>query len=258
MSEAAFTAVDRFRLDGRRALITGAARGIGRAIAFAFAGVNAVVIVADRDAAAAEITAAALCERSGHAESLALDVTDVAAVEEAAKTAPDVDILVNNAGLVINATALETTDLNWRRVLDVDLDGVFWCSRAFGRSMVARGRGTIVNVGSMAGDVVVHPQGQPAYNAAKAAVHMLTKSLAAERARSGVRVNAIALGYTATELTLLGRSKPDWFQTWLDRTPMGRLGEPDEIVATVAFLASGPASFMTGSVVTVNGEYTCW
>ena len=150
------------------------------------------------------------------------------------------------------------TDAVWAKVIDVNLNGTFYCCRAFGAGMLERGSGSIVNVGSMAGDIVVHPQAQPAYNAAKAAVHMLTKSLAAEWARSGVRVNAVAPGYTATELTLLGRSKPDWFEAWLDRTPMGRLGEPDEIAAAVLFLASDAGSFMTGSVVTVDGGYTCW
>lgn len=258
MSDPAFSVVDRFRLDGRRAVVTGGARGIGRAIVFALAGAGAAVTIADRDAAAAEATAAVLRERGGAVTVQVLDVTDVVAVEAAATAASDTDILVNNAGLVTNAPVLDTTDADWRRVLDVDLDGVFWCARAFGRAMVARRRGAIVNVGSMAGDIVVHPQAQPAYNAAKAAVHMLTKSLAAEWAKSGVRVNAVAPGYTATELTLLGRSKPDWFAAWLDRTPMGRLGEPDEIAAAVLFLASDAASFMTGSVVTVDGGYTCW
>jgi NAD(P)-dependent dehydrogenase (short-subunit alcohol dehydrogenase family) len=258
MNDTAFTAVEKFRLDGRKALVTGGARGIGRAISFALAGAGASVTVADIDGPAAENTAATIGEHGASATALVLDVTDVAAVEAAAKASADVDILINNAGLVTNAPALETTDADWRRVLSVDLDGVFICSRAFGRAMAARRLGAIVNIGSMAGDIVVYPQGQPAYNAAKAGVAMLTKSLAAEWAKSGVRVNAVAPGYTATELTLLGRSKPEWFQTWLDRTPMGRLGEPDEIAAAVLFLASDAASFMTGSIVTVDGGYTCW
>ena len=242
MSDPAFAAIDRFRLDGRRALVTGGARGIGRAISLALAGAGASVLVADRDALEAERTAEAIRRKQGEASARALDVTDVTAVEAAASQQSEVDLLVNNAGLVTNAPALETTDADWRRVLDVDLDGVFWCSRAFGRAMVARGRGAIVNIGSMAGDIVVHPQGQPAYNVAKAAVAMLTKSLAAEWAKSGVRVNAVAPGYTATELTLRGRSKPEWFRTWLERTPMGRLGEPEEIASVVFFLASDAAA----------------
>lgn len=258
MSDKAFSSFDRFRLEGRTAVVTGGARGIGRAITLALAGAGAAVTVADRDIEAANATVAVVRDLGGAAGALALDVTRAADVEAAAAASPETDILINNAGMVTNAPALDTSDTDWRRVLDLDLDAVFWCSRAFGRRMVARGRGSIVNIGSMAGEIVVYPQGQPAYNAAKAAVAMLTKSLATEWARSGVRVNAVAPGYTATELTLLGRSKPDWFQTWLDRTPMGRLGEPDEIAAAVLFLASDAASFMTGSIVTVDGGYTCW
>lgn len=145
---------------------------------------------------------------------------------------------------------------DWSAVIDVDLNGVFHCAELIGGAMVKEGRGSIVNVSSMCGEIVVHPQPQVGYNAAKAGVNMLTKSLAVEWARHGVRVNAVAPGYTATELTLAGSSNPDWFTTWLDRTPMGRLGEPREIADAVLFLASDAASFITGAVLAVDGGYT--
>jgi NAD(P)-dependent dehydrogenase (short-subunit alcohol dehydrogenase family) len=140
-------------------------------------------------------------------------------------------------------------------VIDVDLHGVFHTARAFGRHMVAAGRGSVVNISSICGAVAVRPQPQAAYNAAKAGVNLLTKSLAVEWA-GRVRVNAVAPGYTATELTLLGRSKPEWFETWLAGIPMGRLAEPREIGLAVAFLASDAASYVTGTVLTVDGGYT--
>jgi NAD(P)-dependent dehydrogenase (short-subunit alcohol dehydrogenase family) len=124
--------------------------------------------------------------------------------------------------------------------------------------MLEAGRGAIVNMGSMSGFVVNKPQEQSAYNASKAAVHHLTKSLAAEWASRGVRVNAVAPTYIATPLTLFGKEKPEMFQTWLDMTPMGRLGEPEEVASTVLFLASDASSLLTGSVILADGGYTCW
>jgi NAD(P)-dependent dehydrogenase (short-subunit alcohol dehydrogenase family) len=195
-----------FRLDGRRALVTGGARGIGRAICERLAVAGAAVIVADLDLDEAKRVAAAIAAEGGKAEAFALDVTDRTAVEAAAAALGDLDVLVNNAGIVRNAPAAEMSYDDWKTVLDIDLGGVFHCSQAFGRRMVQAGRGAIVNISSMCGEIVVHPQPQASYNAAKAGVNMLTKSLAVEWAKSGVRVNAVAPGYIGTELTLRGRS----------------------------------------------------
>lgn len=144
---------------------------------------------------------------------------------------------------------------DWQRVIDVNLSGVFYTARAFGRAMVAAGRGSIVNISSISGQVANHPQPQIAYNAAKSGVDLITRSLAIEWAGK-VRVNSVAPGYTATDLTLLGRSKPEWFNTWVASTPMGRLAEPREIALAVAFLASDAASYATGTILTVDGGYT--
>lgn len=239
-----------FDLSGRRALVTGGAAGIGRAICEVLAEAGARVTVADRDLAAAEAVAQAI---GGAA--MALDVTDPEAAEAAAATYGAPEILVNNAGIVQNAPALEVAIADWRRVIDVDLHGVFFTARAFGRQMVAAGRGAVVNTSSMAAEIVVQPQPQIAYNAAKAGVNMITKSLAVEWAGK-VRVNAVAPGYTATELTLAGRSNPEWFDAWLRGIPMGRLATPREIALATAFLASDAASYITGTVLTVDGGYT--
>ncbi|MGO4853592.1 SDR family NAD(P)-dependent oxidoreductase [Phaeovulum sp. W22_SRMD_FR3] len=243
-----------FDLSGRLAVVTGGAAGIGRAISTVLAEGGARVVVADRDAGAA----AALAQELGGI-ALMLDVTDAAACEEqaaalAAEHGPAA-ILVNNAGIVMNAPSLDVDLAEWRRVIDVNLHGVFHTSRAFGRHMVAAGRGSVINISSICGAVTVHPQPQAAYNAAKAGVNLLTKSLAVEWAGQ-VRVNAVAPGYTATELTLLGRSKPEWFNTWLAGIPMGRLADPREIALAVAYLASDAASYVTGTVLTVDGGYT--
>jgi NAD(P)-dependent dehydrogenase (short-subunit alcohol dehydrogenase family) len=249
-----------FRLDGRRAVVTGAARGIGRAVAERLAEAGAHVIVADRDEAEGRQTAAAIRKASGRSDMITLDVTDHAAVAAAARTIQTehgpVDILVNNAGIVRNAPAVDMSLEDWKDVIGIDLGGVFNCAQAFGRQMVAAGRGSIVNISSICGEVTVHPQPQVSYNAAKAGVNLLTKSLAVEWAQSGVRVNAVAPGYVATELTLKGRSNPEWFGTWMRMTPMGRLAEPREVASAVLFLASDAASYVTGTVLTVDGGYT--
>lgn len=249
-----------FRLDGKVAVITGAARGIGRAVAERLAAAGAQVVIADRDDAEAAAARLAIEEAGGKASAISLDVTDrdqIADVVERLYAAHGrIDVLVNNAGIVRNAPAAEMSLDDWKSVIDIDLGGVFNCSQAFGRRMISDGCGAIVNISSICGEVTVYPQPQVSYNAAKAGVNLLTKSLAVEWAKRGVRVNAVAPGYVGTELTLRGRSNEEWFGTWMQMTPIGRLGEPREIANAVLFLAADASSYITGTVLTVDGGYT--
>ncbi|MFV0387068.1 MAG: SDR family NAD(P)-dependent oxidoreductase [Paracoccus sp. (in: a-proteobacteria)] len=255
--------LQKFDLTGRVAVITGGAQGIGAACADALSEAGAHVVIADLDLAAAEAKAAALATQGRKAQARFLDVTDSACIDalaQALEAEGGVDILVNNAGIVQSNTPAETcTDDHWRRHMAVNLDGVFFCSRSFGSRMLARGRGAIVNMGSMSGFIVNKPQEQSFYNASKAAVHHLTKSLAAEWAGRGVRVNAVAPTVIETELvSRVLKEIPEMQKIWLDMTPMARLGRPDEIASVVLFLASDAASLMTGAVVSADAGYTCW
>jgi len=254
--------LEKFDLSNRVAVITGGGRNIGLACARSLAEAGAKIIIAEIDP---EVATSGKNDLAGHgfeSEVLRLDVTKPAEVTAVADQVVNkhggVDILVCNAGVAFNTPAEEMLDEEWLKVIDINLNGVFWCCRAFGRHMLKAGKGSIINIGSMSGIISNKPQPQCHYNASKAAAHLLTKSLAAEWAGRGVRVNAVAPTYIETAMTRRGMDNHEWFSTWLEMTPMGRVGQPPEIASVVLFLASDASSLMTGSIVLVDGGYTCW
>lgn len=251
---------DSFKLTGKVAVVTGGRTGIGNSLARALAEAGARVVVAARDLEGCRSAAEEIAASGGEAIALALDVTDRAQIEalvtEVGSRYGPIDVLVNNAGVCYHRPALEVPDDEWHDVFDVNVHGLWYCSQIVGRTMVERRSGVIVNVGSISASIVNRPQFQPAYNASKAAVHQLTRSLAAEWAPFNVRVNAIAPGYIATAMAPV--DDPKFHRYWIEDAPMLRAGKPDELGPTVVYLASDASSFMTGSVIVADGGYTLW
>ncbi len=252
-----------FDLTGRAALITGAGRGIGREIARTLAAAGANIAIAEVDATTAEDAAIEIRGMGRQSIAVPVDVRNPADVDTVVNQVIQhfghLDILVNNAGIARWTKAEETADNDWLEVMDINLNGTYWCCRAAAQHMLARGTGSIVNIASMSGSIVNRPQPQAAYNVSKAGVIMLTKSLAAEWADRGVRVNCVSPGYIASEMTRRAVSTyTEWAGVWRNMTPVGRMGEPEDVAHAVWYLASDASRYATGTDLIVDGGYTAW
>lgn len=247
-----------FDLRGRVALVTGSSRGLGRAMAEGLAAAGARVIINGVDADRAEATAQALRDAGHHAQALAFDITDEAAVVSAfaALDARDVavDILVNNAGVQLRKPMVELTTAEWQRVLDVNLTSAFVVGREAGRRMVGRGRGKIINIGSLMSELA-RPTIAP-YTVAKGGIKMLTRAMAAEWAPHGIQANAIGPGYMRTDMNQALIDNPA-FDAWVKgRAPARRWGLPQELAGVAVFLASPASDYVNGQILYVDGGFS--
>lgn len=255
--------IEKMRLDGKAAFVTGGARGIGKSVAEAFAQAGASVAIVDIDIEESKKTASALAEQNG-VKTIAVqtDVTNPDQVEDMVKQVTEafgkLDIAFCNAGICINAAAEEMTFEQWKKVIDINLTGVFLTAQAAGRVMLKQGYGSIINTASMSGHIVNVPQPQCAYNASKAGVIQLTKSMAIEWAKKGVRVNCISPGYIGTELVMGDPKLKSLIDQWNQIAPLGRLGKPEELQSICVYLAGDTSSFTTGSDFIVDGAFTCF
>ena len=255
--------VEKMRLDGKKGFVTGAARGIGKCTATAFAEAGADVAIVDVDLDVAKQTAEEIAKATGRKViALKCDCTDEKQVNDmVAQVVSELgglDFCHNNAGICINAPAEEMSYEQWSKVININLTGIFLTDIAAGKYMLEHGGGSIINTASMSGHIVNVPQPQCAYNASKAGVIQLTKSLAIEWAKRGVRVNSISPGYIGTELV----NSSDFLVPLIEKrnamAPMGRLGRPEELQSICVYLAGDTSSFTTGSDFIIDGAFTCF
>jgi len=252
--------LDLFDLRGRVALVTGASKGLGRAMAMGLAKAGADLAVCARDAGGLRETRAAAEALGVHAEVFTMDVLREESVREAVDSVAaafgKIDILVNNAGVNVRKPTLELSGEEWDRFLDTNLKGYFLVAREVGRHMVARGCGKVINISSIFGAVGMN--NQLAYACSKGGINQMTKVMAIEWAPHNVNVNAIGPTYFETPLVAALRNDPERFRFINERTPMGRWGQPEELEGTVIFLASKASDFITGQTIYVDGGWTIW
>jgi NAD(P)-dependent dehydrogenase (short-subunit alcohol dehydrogenase family) len=249
------TSLDLFRLDGQAAVVTGGAGGLGAAMARGLAEAGAAVAVADADASRAQRVAADIAKAGGRALAVTVDVADRASVERMAAEVEDrlgpIEVLVNSAGITHRSPAAEFPEAEWDRVIAVNLTGVFNGCQLVGRGMLARRRGRIVNIASIAGQIGL--TGTVAYAASKGGVVMLTLALAVEWAPHNVRVNAIAPSWFESNIGDLIHREPGYAERAMRRVPVGRMGTPDELIGAALYLASDASSMVTGHILAVDG-----
>jgi NAD(P)-dependent dehydrogenase (short-subunit alcohol dehydrogenase family) len=255
--------LEKMRLDGKKAFVSGGARGIGKCIAGALAESGADVALVDTDIAEAEKTAAEIASATGKKIiSIKTDVTVPSQVDKMVDTIAaefgELNAAFCNAGICINKPAAEMTIDEWQKVIGINLTGVFLTAQAAGRQMLRQGKGgSIIATASMSAHIVNWPQPQCSYNASKAGVIQLVKSLAIEWAEKNIRVNSISPGYIGTELTLNSPVLKPLIEQWNAMAPLHRLGRPEELAAIAVYLAGDASPFTTGSDFVIDGAFSC-
>jgi len=248
-----------FELTDQKSVVTGAGGGIGKELCLALAEMGADIALVDIKQTSMENVAQELRRLDRNVMICKTDITSATEVEDMVGRVLGewgrIDILVNCAGIARWAPAEEMSEDDWDQVMNVNLKGIFLCCRAVARSMIAKRRGKIINIASMSGSIVNYPQPQCGYNASKAGVVMLTKSLAAEWAKYNINVNSISPGYIASEMTM---KVAQYHDEWKKLTPMSRLGEPSELKGAVVYLASEASRLMTGHDLMIDAGYSLW
>lgn len=254
--------LDKFSLKNQVGIVTGGGQGLGKAFCLAFAEAGADVVVAEMNQETGPMTVAEIQKLGRRSIFIQTDVRQKASIEAmVAKTVAEfgkIDFLMNNAGIVKWKEAEDVPEADWMEVMQINLNGLFFCCQAVAKQMIKQGGGRIINIASMSGLIVNYPQCQASYNTSKAGVIHLTKSLASEWAQYNIRVNSISPGYMEGPLAAPLMKDPKFGPVWMANIPMHRPGKPEELCPVAVLLASEASSYMTGANVSIDGGYTAW